>query len=351
MNNILFFSDLHITQSSIKECILILEEIGMLANKYNVDTLINLGDTFDILKPSSLEMDTFATFIRRLGNNKKHIIIAAQSHESETEEKSILNHYGILSDNVEIVKEFKDGNHLYCGHFNIKESSKNYDAKLSKEAFVAYLYVFLGHVHSHELIKPNIMHLGSCRYINFDEAKDKHKIIALITDYGTEKEKVHFLKLSTPIPMIQIELGIKDLKNSPRETISDTILSKNEGKGKDTSELKSSKNDGTTPSNSYSFEAVCQFLDKTDPNTKVKVKILDFKSFRQFLPLCSKYNAKFVTFKYDTDFTVISYNTSNSPKTEKTTFKECFTNWLRQQNIDQKIKEILLKEILQKEIE
>jgi len=206
MNNILIYSDLHINQSFLKECILILEEIGMLANKYNADTLINLGDTFDILKPSSLEMDTFATFIKRLGNNKKHIIIAAQSHESETEQQSILNHYGILSNNVQIVKEYKDGNHLYCGHFSIKESSKNYDAKLSKEEFKNYLYVFLGHIHSYSLIKPNIVHLGSCRYVDFSEAQDKHKIVTLISDYETEREQVHFLKLKSPIPMVEIIL-------------------------------------------------------------------------------------------------------------------------------------------------
>jgi DNA repair exonuclease SbcCD nuclease subunit len=204
MNNVLFFSDLHITQSSLKECILILEEIGMLATKYNVDTLINLGDTFDSLKPTSTELDIFATFIRRL--NKNIIILAANSHESTTQEESILNHYGILSDNVQVVKEFKDGNHLYCGHFSIKESFSNYDAKLSKEAFKDYLYVFLGHIHSHQLIKPNIVHLGSCRYINFDEAQDKCKIISLITDYNTEQEKVHFIKLKSPIPMIEIIL-------------------------------------------------------------------------------------------------------------------------------------------------
>jgi len=204
MNNILLFSDLHITQSSLKECALILEEIGMLANKYNVDTLINLGDTFDSLKPTSAELDVFATFIRRL--NKKIIILAANSHESTTQEESILNHYGILSNNVQVVKEYKDGNHLYCGHFSIKESKSNYDAKLSKEEFKNYLYVFLGHIHSYQLIPKNIVHLGSCRYVNFDEAEDKAKIVALITDYGTETEKVHFMKLKTPIKMIEIIL-------------------------------------------------------------------------------------------------------------------------------------------------
>jgi DNA repair exonuclease SbcCD nuclease subunit len=185
---------------------MILEEIGMLANKYNVDTLINLGDTFDGLKPSSKELDVFATFIRRLGN-KQHIILAADSHESTTQEESILNHYGILSDNINIFKEFKDDNHLYCGHYAIKESKAGYGTKLSKINLKDYLYVFLGHQHSYQLIPKNIVHLGSCRYVNFDESKDQQKIVALITNYNDEKEDVHFLKLRTPIPMIEIKFG------------------------------------------------------------------------------------------------------------------------------------------------
>jgi DNA repair exonuclease SbcCD nuclease subunit len=208
LNNILFFSDLHITQSSLKECILILEEISMLAKKYNVDTLINLGDTFDSLKPNSLELDIFATFIRRL--DKRIIILAANSHESATQEESILNHYGILSDNVTVVKEFKDEKHLYCGHFSVKESASNYDAKLSKDVFKDYVYVFLGHIHSYSLIKPNIVHLGSSRFVDFAEAQDKYKIIALITEYNTEQERVHFIKLKSPIPMIEVKLKNED---------------------------------------------------------------------------------------------------------------------------------------------
>jgi DNA repair exonuclease SbcCD nuclease subunit len=343
MNNILIYSDLHITQSSSRECISILEEIGMLAKKYNCDTLINLGDTFDNLKPTSSELDIFSTFIRRL--NKKIIIIAADSHESTTQEESIINHFGILNEMVTVVKEFKNQNHLFCGHFSIKESTKNYDAKFSKELFKDYLYVFLGHIHSYSLIKPNIVHLGSCRYISFDEVEDKQKIVALITDYGSEKEKVHFMKLKSPIPMMQIELGLKDLKNSPKEAISDTILDKNKEMDKDTLKPKSKQIACINPSNSYSFEVVCQLLDKTDPKTKVKVKILDFESFRQFLPLCHKYSTKFETFKYETSFEVVSANNQKDTQAEMISFKESFINWLKNQKIDPKIAEILRKEV------
>jgi hypothetical protein len=235
-----------------------------------------------------------------------------------------------------VVKEYKDSNHLFCGHFSIKESACNYDAKLSKEAFKEYLYVFLGHVHSYQLIKPNIVHLGSCRYINFTEAEDKQKIVVLITDYGTETEKVHFMKLKSPIPMIQLELG----KNNGKSLIS-TIDNDIQGqdRGKESGIL------GVKSPILRSLTEVTALLDKTDPNTKIKVKIMDFKSFREFLPFCQKYYTKFHTFKYSTEFNVISDLTPDSAKKEITNFKESLSNWLRQQNVDQKIKDILQKEV------
>lgn len=328
MNNILIFSDLHINQSSLIECVQILEEIGMLSNKYNCDTIISLGDTFDNLKPNSSELDLLATFVRRL--DKKIILLAADSHESTTQEKSILNHYGILSNNAEIVKRFIDNKHLYCGHFVIKESNKNYGAKLSKKDLKNYIYVFLGHQHSYEVIKPNICHLGSCRWVNFDEAKDKHKIVALITDYDTPTEQVHFLKLKSPIPMIQLELS----KNKQNEGVSEDALNENNG----SIGLKTGKNALNL--------AQCQaYLDKLSARTKVKVKINNFNSYRNFLPLVNKYCTKFEKFVYETDFEIISDNTSRSVKTETQTFQESFTNWLDQQEIDIKIKEILKEEI------
>jgi DNA repair exonuclease SbcCD nuclease subunit len=333
MNNILIYSDLHISQSSAKECIMILEEIGMLANKYNCDTLINLGDTFDCPKPSSLELDILATFINRLGNDKYHIIIAAASHESTTQEQSILNHYGILSHSIRVVKEYKDSDHMYCGHFILKESSKNYGATISKEAFKKYLYVFLGHQHSYEMIKSNCVQLGSCRFVDFAEASDKCKIVALITDYGENTEKAHFLKLISPIPMVQIELSTKpqiDQHNeasNPKELIPEGESALNPGQNRAISELITK-------------------LDKLPPKTKVKVKILDFESFRLFLPLVNRYTSKFEMFKYDTSFEVISANSNKSLSTETKSFKESFNNWLsKQENLDLKIKEILLKEI------
>lgn len=139
------------------------------------------------------------------------------------------------------------------------------------------------------------------------------------------------------------ELGKKDSK----EALQDTILVKNEDIEKDTLKSKSSISQAQTCSNTHRFETVCQltsFLDKTDSKTKIKIKILDFESFKQLLPFVSRYTSKFEVFKYQTDFEVISINNQICKDTETKTFKESFQNWLKNQKIDSKIIEILQKE-------
>jgi DNA repair exonuclease SbcCD nuclease subunit len=350
LKNILIFGDLHINQSSLKECFSILEEISQLVKKYSVDTIISLGDTFDFIDPSSDELDLLSVFIRKTNTNI--ILLAANSHESTTQKDSIINHFGILNELVTVVKEFKDSNHLYCGHYSIKESSKNYDAKVSQTDLKQYLYVFLGHLHSYEIIKPNIVHLGSCRYVNFDEAKDKQKIVALITNYDTEEEKVHFLKFKNPIPMVQIEfksnntnkLQEKDTKNSPKDPVSDIILSKNEQESESTLEPKLKQIASTNPSNLSQIDLLCQQLDKLDPKTKVKVKIKDFEGFKVFLPFESKYKEKFVKFVRENDFELISENNQKYIQSG-IELKQAFDKFTEEIKIDDEIKEIILREL------
>ncbi len=331
MQNILLYSDLHISQSSLKECILILEEIGMLANKFKIDTLINLGDTFDSIKPNSQELDIFANFIRRLGTDKQHIILAANSHESESEEISILNHYGILSDNVKIVKEYIDNNHLYCGHFSIKESSKNYDAKLSKIDLKQYRYVFLGHIHSFEKIKPNICHLGSARYVHFDEAKDKQKVVAIIADYQTDKERVYFQRLNSTIPMQQLYLSKNNQNVEVKQVESTKIINPGASGAK-------------IQAQTMTVGEITQYLDKLDPKNKIKVIIQDFESYRTFLPLEWKYKEKFVVFKRENDFELVSDNRVDRAKSE-TNLKQSFEEFAKEKNVNSDIKKIIEGEI------
>jgi len=130
--------------------------------------------------------------------------------------------------------------------------------------------------------------------------------------------------------------------------MSDNDLDKNnqiEGSKNDALTKKSSSTGLKQGKNALNLAQCQTYLDKLPPNTKVKVKILDFESYREFLPLCRNYDTKFATFKYETSFEVISDSTEKSIRTEMTSFKESFKNYLNNQKIDPKITEILQKEV------
>ena len=75
---------------------------------------------------------------------------------------------------------------------------------------------FSAHIYSYHIIKPNICHLGSCRWVNFSEASDKHKVVAIINDFNGSNESVHFYSLKSPIPMIQLSY-MKIDKNTQKQ--------------------------------------------------------------------------------------------------------------------------------------
>ena len=330
MKNLLLFSDLHITQTSLQECKEILDEILSLCDTYQITQVINLGDTFDSLKPSSVELDLFASFIKEL--NRFLIVIAADSHESANHTDSILNHYSILTEKMSVVKSYEVEEKLFCGHLIVKEAQKNFGANISKEAFKKYFQVFLGHQHRYEVIKPNICQLGSVRFVNFDEAEDKRKVVAILQDFGTEEQKTLFVPLKSPIPMVQFELN----KNTNKNDIPEGLLAQ-------TKDYNVKEN--AFHAKSSTILTLRGELDKLNPKTKVKVKIGDFDLFRQFLPLANKYSSKFTIFKYETDFEIMAVNNQKCISTEMKTFKESFLKWLEAQTINTQIKDILLKEI------
>jgi hypothetical protein len=95
----------------------------------------------------------------------------------------------------------------------------------------------------------------------------------------------------------------------------------------------------------YDILTLLSFLDKLNKNTKVKIIIEDFDSFKQFLPLVNKYTAKFDVFKYETKFEVVSINNQNKVEKEIKNFKDSFNQWLDTQNVDKSIRNLLLEEL------
>ena len=335
MKNILIAGDLHISSDSLEECKLILEEQKELIKKYNVDTYISTGDNFDSIIPSSNQLDLFSSFLKEI--NIPSIIIAAQSHESETPEDSILNHFGILNKMVTIVKEYQDGNKLFIGHFGLKESKINkFGATHSLQEFKKFRWGIFGHFHSYETIGKNCVQLGASRYVDFSEAQDKQKVILLIEDYDSDSPKCSFLALKSPYPMIDIELEQKTDKIIKSNPIKDPTKAKKVAPTKPQGANLSLKMTNT--------EALCAYLDKLDPNTKVRVCFRNYSQWSQFLNVSQKYRDKFIIFKEKKDF-LISANNQKCQSEEKKPLKESLKKWMEANKIDKKIQSILLEEI------
>jgi len=315
--NILFVGDFHIKESELKEINNIFDEILILKDKHNINRLYITGDTFDKINPTPNEIDCFAKFIQKI--NIPIILISAQSHESISETESILNHFGILKNTILVTKEYQDKDHLFMGHFTLKESKINYGTTKSKKEFSKYKYVILGHQHSFELINPNICHLGSIRYVDFAEVDDTKKVVLLIENYKEDKEKCHFLELKSPYPMVDLHF-IKKMPQTSQKQAKSGIL-------------KASVNE---------FKAK---LDKLDLKTKVRIIFNNFEEWKEFLPYYHKYKEKFFVFKDKKDF-IISLDKHTEIAKQKTgNLKESLKKYLEENKIEKDIAQILLNEI------
>jgi DNA repair exonuclease SbcCD nuclease subunit len=333
MKNILVAGDLHISQDSLEECKAILEEQKQLIRTYDVDTYISTGDNFDTIKPTSQELDLFSSFLKEI--NIPSIIIAAQSHESTSEDDSVLNHFGLLNDRIQIVKEFKDANKLYIGHFIVAESKLNkFGATVSKEALKNYFIAILGHGHNFELMPPNIMQLGSSRFVSFDEAILKYKMAALIQNYDT-KPMVQEIALKSPIPMKDIVLDDKKTQNSQIQGSTDT----EKGKIIDSGRAKSSN----LSVEIASVEALGAYLDRLPTKNKVRVCFRNYAMWREFLNVSEKYKEKFSLFKEKKDF--IMNSSLVISKQENLLLKDALIEWMQKNNVEEKIRGILLEEV------
>ena len=313
MNNLLIFSDLHILEKDLDECSLVTSEIISLADKFKVDTVISLGDNFNNINPNPIELNFLANFINKL-ENRQIILLAAQSHESINKELSVLDHYGILNNNVKVVKEYIDRNLLYCGHFYVKESLKGkYGTTISKEQLKQYRQCYLGHQHSFQIIKPNTCQLGSCRFINFDEI-ESHKTVAIIENYEEHMPKTSFIALSSPYPMKVYHLSTSS-SNPPENNLYHLNIG--------------------------SLKAE---LDQLSLKTKVKVIIEDFSSFKEFISFEVQYKSKFVKFIRENKFE-LSTQIYNIESKRDTKIKPELEKYLADKKIDKEICNILLTEI------
>jgi DNA repair exonuclease SbcCD nuclease subunit len=325
--NILFASDLHIIESELTEINTIFDELLIIKDKYCVNKLILAGDSFDKVNPTSKELDCLSTFLKKI--NLSTIVLAANSHESTSQTESVVNHFGILKDNIKVVKEYIDDNKLYVGHFIVSQSSKNFGATVDATTLKQYRYVILGHGHTHEMSNSNWCQLGSIRYVDFGEDPKIAKMIAVCSDYEAPKPKWKFIALNSPYPMINLELQ----KNVILEGSND-VSEQEKVVPRAPDKSKSSIFD--------SISSISAFLDQLDPKTKVRIVFKDYNLWRSFLPISETYKTKFFKFVEKKDFIIA--NIQNVTKENKS-LKDSLIKFLDTNKIEESIKKILLEEI------
>jgi len=342
--NLLFASDFHIEEQSFEELELVFNEILEIKEANKIDKIIIPGDSFDRISPTSKELDFLSTFIKKL--NCQIILIAANSHESTTQEDSVINHIGILRDDILVCKEWKDEHRLFAGHFIVKQSTKNKGGTINQSELKDYRNVVLGHGHIFELVKPNLCQLGSIRFISFGEDPAINKKVAICYNYGEKDQGWQFIDLKTPYPLIDIELCKMNISKDLKIVQNDPPELRSGKQGKAPKPINKAKIAPSNPMNRSSFGAVgelCSFLDKTSPKSKVRVVFKDYSSWVNFLPFYQRYKDKFYVMRDKKDFLVTIDNTPKDNKKE--TMRESLIKWMTTNKIEDKIQKILLEEI------
>jgi len=294
---IMIASDFHIEESSFGEIDFIFEELIALKEKENIDELYLLGDIFDKIYPSPLEMDCFASFIKKI--DLPTTIVIAKSHESESAVSSVLNHFGILKDNIKTYFEWievepQTNYKMGLGHFCIKESLCGFNETRSIKDFVGLRLVVAGHQHVMQVVGDFFYHIGSVRYVNFDEVRDKCKYVGILTLSSSIRD-FSLKPLKTPFPMVDIYFTVSTEKM--QQWVSSKEL---EGKNKD---------------NAESLAVLTKKIDRIPPHAKVRIVLGDFEAYKQWLTVTEHYRERFFKMKELKKFEIKLQNIQPEKKT------------------------------------
>ena len=266
MTKILFASDLHIhnhkkSNERFNDCINVLEWIFKTAEEQNINNIIMLGDLFHSRQAVSVPIyqKTFEIFDRYGGSNpSKNIYLLLGNHDlwhlsrwdvssvfplrAFSRVKVIANPCTLMIDDTPIsflpftidpiqdLKQIKNDHkiRILCGHLAIdgallntlhhtrSEVSIEHDggvAKINKELFQDWHFVFLGHYHAAQQITSSIEYIGSPLQLSFGEAfQNKHILI-----FDTETyEKKYICNTFSPQHFIipEKDLNKYELKNN-----------------------------------------------------------------------------------------------------------------------------------------
>jgi len=345
MTKVGVFTDPHIRLEDFEELQLVCNETVTIFKTNNVKEIWMLGDSFHRTNPSPLEIDFFSNFLKQFGNIPIKIVAAA-SHESISLENSILTHFGILKDNILIAPHFEftiNNKKFLLLHRMFKESLCGFKEDKSIYDY-NYDFLFAGHQHTpQEIVKNKAYHIGSCRYINFSEAKDPYKYVGILDFDKKEANPLELIELKSIYPMFDLTIGtdtsilsvngpkIKKRGRPPKRAI-------------EQKSLVSSSQETQNPRHFGALSDLFTFLDSLSPKSKVRLTFEDFNIFADYLKNEENYKKKFYVYKRETKFNVFETVTESSKK-DNQSMVEYFKRWLEEKKIKKEIAEILLKEL------
>lgn len=198
MSKTLIIGDTHIDEASINEIEAIFEaEVFPLASV--CQRVIQLGDYYDKNKPTPLELKYGTNLAKRLKELFGEVVIISGTGEHDLfHDTSVIEYLEAVGAKT-IKGDYIKDNILY-GHFMTNESRFEYGtAKHTVSELSKYKYVFLGHQHNPQDITNKIFHVGSMRYVNFNEVDDTKRIFVL-----DDSERIDVINLISPISMIDV---------------------------------------------------------------------------------------------------------------------------------------------------
>jgi len=212
----LIFTDPHVREKNLEELENIFSEI--ISN--DADICICVGDYLE-RRPTPSEMYFATKWAKRFVDKYKRFILVVGNHPKlgkDFSSEDYLSFIGVEMYNEKFVLEDNDRKYAY-GHFMCQESKKYFGKEeISKDKFEIdikelkeYYYTILGHQHTFQNIDDSIYHLGSCRFIDFGETEVPEKYICTIED------DIEFIKLKTVIPTIDV-YDVEDLLDLDRNT-------------------------------------------------------------------------------------------------------------------------------------
>ena len=279
--------DTHILEKAIDELKLIFEKDIF---PIKADRIIQMGDWFENHRPTPKEQIFSCWVVNELKKRYKEVIILSGNGRHDfLNGCSAVEYLAYLGENIQISKGDLELDNCLYGHWMMDKSQLAFGSQkyTVNQLEGKYKYVFLGHQHSYQELAEGMWHIGSVRYIGWNEVADEYKKLAILDENGVE-----FIPIKSAISMIDV------------------------------------------------FDMA--ELDTISPDTKVRMVFTTFEDFKNNINKTPEYKDRFVEFKIKCDFGEIKTETQEATAEQKKSLEQIIQSYI--DKIEDKDVKILLEE-------